>query len=121
MLKQHGVFEVTDLPPGCKAVKCRWVSNVKSDGHYQARLVAKGFSQVEGVDYNKLFSPVVQYETVCLLLALAALEDWHLKALNIKSAYLYGNLDEEIYMEQPEGFKMEKGKVWWLHKVLYGL
>ena len=79
------------------------------------------FFQVEGVDYNELFSPVVRYETVRLLLAIAALEDWHLQALDIKSAYLYGNLDEEFYMEQPEGFQMEKGKVWQLCKVLYGL
>ena len=121
MLKQCGVFEVTNLPPGRKAVKCRWVFNVKSDGHYRARLVAEGFSQVEGVDYKELFSLVVRYKTVRLLLALAALEDWHLQALDVKSAYLYGNLDKEIYMEQPEGFKMEKGKVWRLRKALYSL
>ena len=65
----------------------------------------KGFSQVEGIDYNKLFSPVVCYETVQML-ALAAFKGWNMEALNVKSAYLYGKLDKEIYMEQPKGFKV---------------
>ena len=69
----------------------------KSDGRKKARLVAKGFSQVKGIDFNQIFSLVVQYESVCLLLAAAALEGWHIERLNVKSAFLYGQLDEEIY------------------------
>jgi len=61
----------------------------------------KGFSQVEGIDFDKLFSPVVCYETTRLLLAVAILEDLDIQSIDIKTAYLYGNLDEEIYMEQP--------------------
>ena len=66
----------------------------------------KGFSQVEGLDFNQVFSPVVCFETVCLILTLAALENWYITGLDIRSAYLYGKLDEEIYMEQPEGFSV---------------
>ena len=86
----------------------------KSDSHKKARLVAKGFSQIEGINFNQIFSPVVWYESVCLLLVIATLEQWHIEGLNVKSAFLYGPLDEEIYMEQPEGFKV-KGQE---HKVL---
>ena len=75
----------------------------------------KGFSQV--------FSPVVHFETVCLMLALAALENWYITGLDIWSAYLYGKLDEEIYMEQPEGFAAprQEHKVLCLWHALYGL
>ena len=77
---------------------------MKSDGCKKARLVAKGFSQVEGLDFDQVFSPVVRFETVHLMLALAALENWYITGLDVRSAYLYGKLDEEIYMEQPKGF-----------------
>ena len=62
------VFELTDLPNSCKTIGCRWVFDVKGDSHKKARLVAQGFSQVEGIDYNKLFSPVVPFESVHLML-----------------------------------------------------
>jgi hypothetical protein len=62
-LQKRNVYELVDLPEGRKAIKNRWVFNVKSDGWKQARLVAKGFSQIEGIDFDKLFSPVVRYET----------------------------------------------------------
>jgi hypothetical protein len=85
--------------------------------------VAKGFSQVEGLDFDQIFSPVVRFETVRLVLALAALQNWSTTGLNVKSAYLYGTLDEEIYMEQPEGFANPKNpkKVLRLLRALYGL
>ena len=79
-------------------IRNRWVFDIKSDQRKRARLVARGYSQVEGVDYDGLFSPVVCYETVRILLALCALEDWELEALDVKTAFLYGDLDEEIYM-----------------------
>ena len=88
-----------------------------------ARLVAKGFSQVEGLDYDQVFSPVICFESVCLILAMAALEGWVLTGLDIWNAYLYSKLDEEIYMEQPEGFIVpgKENMVLHLRHALYGL
>jgi len=106
LCKWH-VFELTELPHGCKAIKNRWVFNVKTDSRKKARLVAKGFSQVEGIDYDEVFSPVVPFETVRIMFVLAALNDWHISGLDIKTAFLYSKLDEKIYMEQPEGFKIQ--------------
>jgi len=117
------VFELADLPKGHKAIKNCWVFITKSDGRKKARLVAKGFSQIEGIDFDQIFLPVVQYESVHLLLAAAALEGWHIEELNVKSAFLYGQLDEEIYMEQPKGFKIhgQERKVLHLRQAIYGL
>ena len=103
-LRQRDVYDLVDRPKGRKVIKNRWVFDEKPDGRKKARLVAKGFSQVEGEDFDKIFSPVVRFETIRLILALAALEDWHISSLDVRSAYLYGKLEEEIYMEQPEGF-----------------
>ena len=121
-LHKHDVFELTDLPKGCKTIGCRWVFNVKGDGHKRARLVAQGFSQV-GVDYNELFSPVVQFKSVHLLLTLAALHNWYMTGVDIHTAYLYEKLDEEIYMCQPEGFiaRGQESKVIHLKRALYSL
>jgi len=93
------------------------------DGRKKAHLVAKGFSQVEGLDFDQVFSPVMRFETVRLMLALATLENWYITGLDIRSAYLYGKLDEEIYMEQPKGFAVpgQERKVLCLWCALYGL
>jgi hypothetical protein len=122
-LRQRHVFELTELPPGRKAIKNRWVFDIKTDGRKKARLVAKGFSQVEGIDYDEVFSPVVRFETVRIMFALAALSGWHISGLDVKTAFLYGKLDEEIYMEQPEGFKIkgQERKVLRLRRAIYGL
>jgi hypothetical protein len=86
-------------------------------------LVVRSFSQIEGVDFDQIFSPVVRYKTVRLICTLATLEKWHMSALNVHNAYLYGKLSEEIYIEQPEGYKApgKECKVLRLHKVLYAL
>jgi Reverse transcriptase (RNA-dependent DNA polymerase) len=122
-LRRRNVFKLTDLPKGCKTIGCRWVFDVKSDGRKKARLVAQGFSQVEGIDFNELFSPVVHFESVQLILALSALEDYYCVGVDVRNAYLYGKLDEEIYMRQPEGFKArgQENKVICLQHALYGL
>ena len=122
-LRVQKVFELTDLPKGRKVIKNRWVFDIKQDGRKKASLIAKGFSQVEGIDFNEIFSPVVYFKTVRLILALSLLEDWYIEALDVKTAFLYGKLDEEIYMHQPEGFKLkgQEYKVLHLHLALYGL
>ena len=95
----------------------------KSDGCYKARLVAKGYTQVQGIDYKETFSLVARYESIRYLLAHAALQDWKIEAMDVKLAYLHRVLEEEIYMEQPEGFiaKGEEDKVCKLICSLYGL
>ena len=101
------VFEIVDRPKGTNIVKNHWVFDIKSDGQKKARLVTKGFSQIEDLDFNQIFSPVVRFETVRLILALAVLNKWHIQAVDVYNAYLYGKLDEEIYIEQPEGFHVK--------------
>jgi Reverse transcriptase (RNA-dependent DNA polymerase) len=122
-LRQCNVFKLTDLPKGRKTIGCRWVFDVKSDGRKKARLVAQSFSQVEGIDFNKLFSPVVRFESVRLILALSTLEDYYCVGVDVCNTYLYGKLDEEIYMRHPEGFKVrgQENKVICLQRALYGL
>jgi hypothetical protein len=122
-LAKNKTWELVDLPPGHKAVKSKWVFKLKSDGCYRARLVAKGFTQIPGIDYDETFSPVARFESLRLLLALAALEDWEIHQMDIKSAFLNGVLDKEIYMEQPQGFVTagQETKVCRLKKAIYGL
>ena len=88
---------------------------MKPDDHKCAYLVAKGFSQVKGVDFDNIFSPVVRFETVQLMLALTTLENWHIKSLNVHSTYLYGKLIKENYMKQPKGLRVPGQE----HKVLH--
>ena len=122
-LARNGTWELMDLPPSRKAVKSKWVFKLKADGRYRARLVAKGFTQIPGVDFDETFSPVARFESLRMLLALAALEDWHIHQMDVKSAFLNGELDEEIYMEQPQGFVTTGSEhlVCRLRKAIYGL
>ena len=99
-LNKCNVYELADLPPGHKTIKIHLVFNLKSNGHKKACLVTKGFSQVEGLDFDEIFSLVVRFKSVCTILALAVLEKWKIEGLDVKSAFLYGTLDEELYMEQ---------------------
>lgn len=90
---------------------------------HKARLVAKGYVQQYGIDYEEVFSPVARIETIRLLLALASKQGWQVHHLDVKSAFLNGELQEEVYMSQPEGFvkEQQQNKVYRLFKALYGL
>jgi reverse transcriptase-like protein len=103
-LSRNDTWELVNLPPGCKAIKSKWVFKLKANGHFYAHLVAKGFTQVPGIDYNETFSLVACFESLQLLLALAVLENWEIHQMDVKSAFLNGILNKEIYMEQPQGF-----------------
>jgi len=123
----NGTWEVVKLPPGKRAIGSRWFMKVKrnADGsldRYKARLVAKGYSQRPGFDFKETFAPTVRYATIRTVLAIAALEDLELRSVDISHAYLNGTLEEEIYMQQPEGFEVGgPDHVCRLRKSLYGL
>lgn len=90
---------------------------------YKARLVAKGYSQQQGVDYTEVFAPVARMDTVRMIVALAAQRSWMIYQLDVKSAFLHGELSEDVYVEQPRGYERQgsEDKVYKLHKALYGL
>ena len=126
-LLRNQTWELTELPSGKKALHNKWVYRVKNvhDGskRYKARLVVKGFQQKQGIDYSEIFSPVVKITTIRLVLAMVATEDLFLEQLDVKTAFLHGDLEEDIYMYQPEGFVVQEkeGSVCRLKKSLYGL
>ena len=127
-MDHNEVWDVVELPEGCKRVGCKWVFKTKrnSNGNverYKARLVAKGFTQKDGVDYKETFSPVSKKDSFRIIMAMVAHYDLELHQMDVKTAFLNGNLDEEVYMDQPEGFSVE-GKehmVCKLKKSIYGL
>ena len=113
-LVKNQTWELFELPSGKQAIGCKWIykRKFKADGtvdKYKARLVAKGYAQTEGIDYRETFAPVAKMNTVRLILPLATQMGWQLHQMDVKSAFLNGNIDEEIYMEQPQGF-VQKGK-----------
>jgi hypothetical protein len=126
-LKRNGTYKYVDLPKGRKALRHKWVFKVKTklDGshRYKARLVIKGFLQKEGVDYSETFAPVVKYKSLRLLLGIANQRNMEVHQMDVTTAFLNGDLEEEIYMVPPEGLKEKgsEGKVWKLERSLYGL
>ncbi|KAL5814639.1 hypothetical protein ACOSQ3_025434 [Xanthoceras sorbifolium] len=126
-LMSNQTWELVELPSGKKALHNKWVVRIKEEHNgnkrYKARLIVKGFQQKEGIDYNEIFSPLVKLTTIRLVLKIVAAENLHLEQLDVKTAFLYGDLEEEIYMRQPKDF-IEEGKenlVCKLKKSLYGL
>ena len=126
VLKKFGVFEEVPRLKDRKIVGSKWVFRMKHGPNgqierYKARVVAQGFSQVEGIDYNETFAPVTKFNSIRLLLALAACYDWEIHQMDVKSAFLNGELNEEIYMRPPPGYRAAPDTVWRLKKALYGL
>ena len=125
-LKHKGVYDDTNvLPVDRKAIQCKWVLHIKRDkdgtiSRFKARLVAKGYTQIPGQDFTFTFAPVARWDSIRSVLCLAAIHDYELRQLDIKTAYLNGPLDEEIYLKAPEGFG-SSAPYWRLRKGLYGL
>lgn len=125
-LVENKVWRLVERPKNHNVVKCKWVFKAKCDAsgnfqQYKARLVARGFTQKEGVDYYDTFSPVVRHSTMRLLFSIANEYDLEIDHIDVNTAFLNGDLNETIYMEQPEGFCKNNDKVCLLQRSIYGL
>ena len=120
-------WELTKLPVGKKVLHNKWVYRIKnehdSSKRYSARLAVKGFQQKKGIDYLEIFSPVVKMSIIRLVLGMVVAENLHIEQLNVKMAFVYGDLEEDIYMIRPEGFIVQgqENLVCKLRNNLYGL
>ena len=109
---QNHTWELVDIPPGNKPIGYKWIfkRKLKADGSidkYKAQLVAKGYKQKEGLDYFDTYSPVSRITSIRMLIAIASLNNMEIHHMDVKTTFLNGGLDEEIYMEQPEGFVVQ--------------
>ncbi|KAC9852096.1 hypothetical protein E3N88_45172 [Mikania micrantha] len=127
-MRDNQVWDLVELPPGSRAGGSKWIFKRKTDMHgnvhtYKAQLVAKGFTQTQGVDYDETFSPVAMIKSIRILLAIAAYYDYEIWQMDVKTAFLNGHLSEDVYMVQPDGFIDPKypSKVCKLNKSIYGL
>ena len=127
LLENH-TYDLVKLPQGKKALRNQWVYRLKTENigsqlRYMAQLVVKGFNQKKGIDFEEIFSPMVKMSSICVALGLAARLNLEVEQLEVKTSFLHCDLEEEIYMQQPERFEV-KGKenlVCKLKKSLYGL
>ena len=127
-LMQNNTWQLVPPPKDKNIAGSKWVLKVKRDANgnldrFKARLVAQGYSQAQGVDYNEVFSPVARYSTLRTLIALANANDWEIHQMDVKTAFLNGSIDTEIYMSQPEGFvdNQHPEYICKLEKSIYGL
>jgi Reverse transcriptase (RNA-dependent DNA polymerase) len=127
-MDQNQVWDLVDLPSGSKKVGCKWIFKIKRDSkgkneRYKARLIAKGFTQKEDIDFNETFLPVSKKDSLRIVLALVAHCDLELHQMDVNTDFLNGELEEEVYMDQPEGFSIgeKEHMVCKLKRSLYGL
>ena len=127
-IKKNQTWQLVNPQEGKDAIGVKWIYKTKFDvdGNivkHEARLVAKGFSQQPGIDYNDTFSPVARLDTVRIVLAIAGHHEWKFYQMDVKSSFLNGILQEEVYVQQPPGYQVlgHEEKVYRLKKDLYGL
>lgn len=125
-LMSNNTWDLVELPKGKKAINSKWVFKTKINTHglvdkYKARTVVKGCSQIEGIDYKETFAPVVRYTSVRFLIAMAAKLKLRIRQMDAVTAFLNGELQEDVYMRQPKGFEDGTNRVCKLRKSLYGL
>lgn len=124
-LKRCDVWELVDRPDH-NVVSCRWVLKTKRGPDneivkYRARLVARGFTQEKGIDYIETYASVCDTSAIRCRFAYAAARGLMIRQFDVKAAFLYGELNELVYIEQPKGFNRDKAKAYKLKKALYGL
>lgn len=127
-IEKNKTWELTPLLDGAKKIGVKWVYKTKYNERgeiekYKVRLVEKGYSQKHGVDFTEVFAPMARWDTIRTILALATIKGWSVFQLDVKNAFLHGELNEIVYVDQPQGFgkKGEEDKVYKLKKALYGL
>jgi hypothetical protein len=125
---KNSAWDIVPRPIDKSVVGSRWIYKVKqaADGSvekYKARFVARGFSQIEGIDYDETFATVTRYSSIRSILALSAQMGWHIYQMDVKTTFLNGIIEEEVYIEQPEGFETfdRESHVCRLKRALYGL
>ena len=127
-LNKNKAWELIPHSPHKKVIGCKWIYKVKYNvddtvNHCKVGLIAKSYAQTHGIDYEETFAPVAKMTTIQIVLALAVEKGWHLPQKDVKNAYLQGELEDEVYMVQPPGFKLRSHPhaVCQLKKPLYGL
>ena len=125
-LQDNETWELVPLPSKRKLVQCKWVYRTKvaengSNIKYKARLVSKGFSQFQGLEYTNTFALVAKMDSIMLVLAIVASKRWEVHHMDVKSDFIHGDLHEDIYMQQHEGLILDTSLVFKFKKSLYGL
>ena len=125
-LSKNHTWDLVTLPLGKSVVSCKWIYKIKtySDGSIErnkARLVAKGFTQEYGIDYEEIFALIARISSIHALLAVATASKWDLFQMDVKNAFLNGDLSEEVYMQPPPSLSVDSNKVYHLRRALYGL
>ena len=125
-LSKNHTWDLVTLPPGKSVVSCKWIYKIKtrSDGsieRYKAHLVVKGFTQEYGIDYEETFAPVACISSIRTFLAVVTASKWDLFQMDVKNAFLNGDLSEDVYMQPPTSLSVDSNKVCHLQRTLYGL
>ncbi|GLT44417.1 hypothetical protein SLA2020_183190 [Shorea laevis] len=127
-LKENHTWDLVPRTEDMNVIRCKWVFKMKLQAdenldRLEARLVTKGFHQVDGIDFSETFSPIVKPSSIQTVLTIATVKNWSIRQLDVKNAFLHGNLSEQVFMEQPPGFTDEQypSHVCYLRKALYGL
>ncbi|KAL0543967.1 hypothetical protein IC582_019077 [Cucumis melo] len=126
LLNRHTLWDYVDLPHGKRLISCKWIYKIKTHSdstieRYKVRLVAKGYSQEYGIDYEEIYAPVARMTSVRSLLATVAAKQWPLLQMDVKNTFLNGTLFEEVYMKPPSSTSPPPHKVCLLRRALYGL